>query len=98
MVLAELQKMESQDQMAFLMEYERQRKQVGLAYLFFLLLGCHYAYLGKWGLQVAFWLTGGGVFIWALIDLFRMQSLVNDYNKGVSEALFYQMRAMLGKK
>ena len=55
-------------------------KSTGVAYLFFLLLGAHYAYLGKWGLQLLYWITLGGFGIWFLIDLFTMSSKVENYN------------------
>ena len=60
---------------------QSQIKSVGTAYLlFFLVFGTHYAYLGKWGLQILFWITFGGLGIWSLIDLFTMPSKINRYN------------------
>lgn len=56
-------------------------KSTGVAYLFWFLLGAHYAYLGKWGLQILYWITLGGLGIWALIDLFTMPGKVNAYNR-----------------
>lgn len=58
-----------------------QMKSTGTAYLCWFFLGCHYAYLGKWGLQIAFWLTFGGVGIWALVDLFHMPTKVSNHNR-----------------
>lgn len=56
-------------------------KSTGTAYLLFLFLfGTHYAYLGKWGLQILFWITAGGLGIWALIDLFTISGKVERYN------------------
>lgn len=55
-------------------------KSSGIAYLCWFFLGCHYAYLGKWGLQILFWITFGGVGIWAFIDLFLIPSKVNSHN------------------
>jgi hypothetical protein len=56
-------------------------KSTGTAYLFFLFLfATHYAYLGKWGTQLLFWFTGGGLGIWALIDLFTLSGKVERYN------------------
>lgn len=59
---------------------QSQVKSTGTAYLFWFLFGAHYAYLGKWGIQILFWLTLGGLGIWALIDLFTMSSKVNQHN------------------
>lgn len=58
-------------------------KSTGTAYLFFLLLGSHYAYLGQWGKQILFWFTVGGFGIWALIDLFTIGGKVESYNTKV---------------
>lgn len=59
---------------------QSQIKFTGTAYLFWFLLGAHYAYLGKWGVQILYWLTLGGLGIWALIDLFKIPSKVDHYN------------------
>lgn len=55
-------------------------KSSGTAYLCWFFLGCHYAYLGKWGLQFLYWFTLGGLGIWILIDLFHIPTKVNKYN------------------
>ncbi len=55
-------------------------KSTGMAYLCWFILGVHYAYLDKWGIQILYWITGGGMGIWALIDLFTMSAKVNKYN------------------
>ena len=60
---------------------QSQIKSTGTAYLFyFLLFGTHYAYLGKWGLQILFWFTLGGLGFWSLIDLFTMSDKVDKHN------------------
>ncbi len=55
-------------------------KSSGTAYLCWFFLGCHYAYLGKWGYQILYWITLGGLGIWILIDLFHIPSKVDNYN------------------
>jgi len=62
-------------------------KSVGTAYLFFLLFGSHYAYLVQWSKQILFWITLGGVRLWALYDLFTMQTKVNDFNRVITDKL-----------
>lgn len=57
-----------------------QMKSTGTAYLCWFFLGCHYAYLGKWGLQILYWITLGGLGIWIIIDLFTIPSKVNHHN------------------
>jgi hypothetical protein len=76
---AALAKMTAEQKAAFDSEFQRSRKSTGLAYLFWC-FGLHYAYLGKWGLQVLFWCTLGGLLVWTIVDLFRMKGLVADTN------------------
>ncbi|MEH6763743.1 MAG: TM2 domain-containing protein [Aequorivita antarctica] len=59
-------------------------KSTGTAYLCWLFLGCHYAYLGKWGWQFLYWFTLGGFGVWMLIDLFHIPTKVNNYNRNLS--------------
>lgn len=65
----------------FLSEYQRTSRSLGIAYLLWLLLGWHYAYVGRWGIQLLYWLTFAGFLVWAFIDLFRMPSIVRTYNQ-----------------
>ena len=56
-------------------------KDTNPAYLFWFFFGIHYAYLGKWGWQMLYFLTLGGCGIWMLIDLFRIPKMVAKHNK-----------------
>jgi len=62
-------------------------KSTGTAYLFWFFLGAHYAYLGKWGIQILYWITLGGVGIWALIDLFTMSEKVDRHNATIFQQI-----------
>ena len=62
---------------------QTQVKSTSTAYLYFFLFGAHYAYLGKWGIQILYWVTVGGIGIWALIDLFTMSKKVNKFNADI---------------
>lgn len=64
-----------------------QMKSTGTAYICWFILGCHYAYLGKWGMQILFWITCGGLGIWAIADLFTMSSKVDKYNSHISRQI-----------
>jgi len=95
MVKNELAKLPAQKQEEFVEEYKRKAKSVGIAYLFLIvILAMHFGYLRKWGLQIVFWLTGGGFFIWWLIDLFRLAGLVKNYNKDVATDTMRNLKAM----
>jgi len=95
MVKNELAKMPAQKQEEFVEEYKRKAKSLGVAYLFLIIvLAMHYGYLRKWGLQVVFWLTGGGFLIWWFIDLFRLPGLVKNYKKDIATDTFRNLKAM----
>ncbi len=95
MVKNELAKMSAQKQEEFVEEYKRKAKSLGIAYLFLIIvLAMHYGYLGKWGLQIVFWLTGGGFLIWWFIDLFRLPGLVKNYNKDIASDTMRNLKAM----
>ena len=64
MVKNELATLSAQKQQEFVEEYNRKKKSVGIAYLFLIIvLAMHYGYIRKWGLQLVFWFTGGGIFV-----------------------------------
>ena len=52
-------------------------------YLSWLLFGSHYACMGKWGTQILFWLTLGGLGIWAVIDLLTMTEKIIRHRESV---------------
>lgn len=68
-------------------ELQSSVKSTGTAYVLFLLLGAQYAYLNKWGLQILYWITLGGVGIWSLIILFTLPTMVRKHNKPIFEEL-----------
>ena len=59
---------------------QSQIKSSGTAYLLWFFFGLHYAYLGKWGLQILYWITLGGIGIWAVIDLFTLSGRIANHN------------------
>ncbi|MBQ9215696.1 MAG: TM2 domain-containing protein [Prevotella sp.] len=85
MVKEALSKMPENKQLMFAEEYKRRKKSTGLAYFFTLLcLGIPYGYLGKWGLQIVYWLTGAGLGIWLLYLIFAIPGMVRNYNRDVA--------------
>lgn len=94
-VAFEVLKLPYQQQIIFVDEYRRRSKELAIAYLFLICLFSHYAYLGRWGLQVAFWLTAGGAGIWWLVDIFRLPGVVRQYNDWVALDLLQQTNARI---
>lgn len=74
-------------QEAFASEYAKRSKSTGVAFVAWLLLGWHYLYVGKVGVQIAFWLTGGGVLGWWIVDLFRLGRIVRDANASIAHQI-----------
>jgi hypothetical protein len=69
-------------------ELDSRRRKRRYAYLAWLCLGSHYLYLDRRFTQALFWLTGGGLLLWWIADLFRLPALVAHHNrKAVSELL-----------
>jgi len=66
---------------------ESEIRNTGIAYILLFFAGAHYAYLGRWGTQIFFWLTFGGLGIWWLIDVFRLPGLVDYYNDPIFDEL-----------
>lgn len=62
-------------------ELEKKMTTTGTVWLWFIFLGCPYGAVGKWGLQFLFWFTGGAFGIWTFITLFRVGTLVENYNR-----------------
>jgi TM2 domain-containing membrane protein YozV len=92
MVKVELIKMSAERQSLFVEEYRRKKKNTGVAYLLWFVIGLHYVYLGKVGWQFFYWLTIGGVLIWAFIDIFRIPGMVKNYNKDVAIDVFRDLK------
>ena len=91
-VYALLADLPERHQAAFSDEFMRRRKTTGKAFLWWFLFGLHYAYLGQWGWQVAYWLTLGGFGIWAIVDLFRLRGLVRNANHDLAMQILGQIR------
>ncbi len=94
-VKEELMRMPKDRQLLFVEEYERRKKSSAMAYFFLLIcLGAPYGYLGKWGWQLLYWITGFGAFLWFLILLFTLPSMVHDYNRDVAMDIMKDLKIM----
>jgi len=84
LIQKKFRELNSEQQRIFVSEFERRKKSVGVSYLLWFLLGWHYAYLKKWGWLILYILTVGGFFVWAIIDLFRIPKMVEQYNNDLA--------------
>lgn len=96
MVRTELARRTPDQQEQFAEEYDRRKKTTPGAYGFWLLFGLHYGYLGQWGMQILFWLTGGGLLLWWIVDAFRIGDLVRGHNNNVATAVLRDMTTIWG--
>lgn len=69
------------------LQLQSEIKSSGTAWIMYLFLGCHYAYLGKWGVQLAYWFTLGGLGLWMFIDMFRLGGLVKKHNNNIYQQI-----------
>ena len=91
-----LYEMDAYQRRAFMDEYNRRRKSVFVGYVLLIPFGWHYAYVKRWGMQILCWLTFWGLFIWWLIDWFRIPSIVNRYNKDLAVKIMTEMSIIYG--
>ena len=93
-LLPAYQRLSPEAQLAVDRDYAARAKDLGFAYLAWFLLGWHYLYLRRVGLQIAFWFTFGGVMVWWFIDAFRLPGIVRRLNEDTARELMVQHRAL----
>ena len=81
LVQTALAKMSDTEKLTFETEYAKQKKSPGLYVALAILFPIHLALLGKWGLQILFTCTFGGVLVWWIIEWFRVSKRVQEYNE-----------------
>jgi len=83
-------------------EYQLQFRSLSISYLLWLIpppLSCHYLYSRRVFSQILFSLTCGGLFLWWLVDIFRMPQIVADENrKSARRILKKLLRHSLNRK
>lgn len=67
-----------------LLAYESRKANPTTIWLLFLFLGWSYGSLGKVGLQILYYLTAGGIGIWAFIRLFTLNGSIKTYNRKIA--------------
>ncbi|MDG2357112.1 MAG: TM2 domain-containing protein [Polaribacter sp.] len=67
-----------------LLAYESRKANTGTIWLLFLFLGWSYGSLDKIGLQILYYITFGGIGIWAFIRLFTLSGAIKDYNRRIA--------------
>jgi len=67
-----------------LMAYESRKANTGTIWILFLFLGWSYGSLDKIGLQILYYITLGGVGLWAFIRLFTLSGAIKNYNRKIA--------------
>lgn len=75
---------DKQEKIIALFLSEKKKKSTGVILALF---GLHYIYLGKWLLLFLFAITLGGIYIWWIVDIFRVSGMVTASN----EKLIYKL-------
>ena len=90
-----LAQMDVQSQNAFFFEYQAKQKSVVVARLLSFLLGWHYIYLRKTGMQFLYWASWFfGIWpglIWWIVDLVRMKTKVAVANELVAREILQSL-------
>lgn len=76
--------MQPANQKAFFLEYNQKRRKKWVGYFALIFIGWHYLYVGKVGVQFAFWLTLGGFGFWWFVDLFRIPTIIAMANEVIA--------------
>lgn len=86
--------MDADQKRAFKKEYNRKCKSIVVAYLAWGILGWHDLYIGRVGMQFAFWFTGRFLIVGWIIDAFRIPGMVSDHNADWARELMAQHKAL----
>jgi len=80
-IIYELGKNCPENQLKFKELYNSRKKSLMIAFICLMFFpGTHYAFMGKWQLQLLFWITLGGGLIWWVTDIFRLSKIVKENN------------------
>ena len=93
-VKAAFGKLDFAQQKAYKRDYRRRRKSTLVAYIAWLMLGWHYLYMGKVGMQFAFWFTFGFLVVGYFLDFFRIPGMVSRHNEDIARVLMAQHKQM----
>ncbi len=89
-----LSKMPPEKQSQFVEDYKRKSKSYGAMLALSILFPIQLFLLGKTGLGVAFLLTGGGCFVWWIVEIFLTNKRVREFNEDVAKAIMRDMKVM----
>jgi hypothetical protein len=80
--------------MYFIDEFQRKKKDPGLMLVLAIFFPIQLFLIGKTGLAIAFWLTGGGCGIWWIIEMFMAMPRTREYNDDIAKQIFHEVKTM----
>ncbi len=94
-VIYELGKICPENQIRFQEIYSKRERSLRFAFIcLFFFPGTHYAFLGRWQLQIMYWLTFGGALIWWVIDMFRLPALLKESNHYEQKKILFEINSI----
>lgn len=93
-VKAALAKMSTEDQKTFQNEFHKKAKSTGWMVFLAIFFPIQLFVLGKTGLGIAFFLTGGGAGFWYFIEWFLTPKRVRDINDDLATKILIDMKIM----
>ena len=81
-------------QAVFEEEYKRKKKSKALILLLALFFPIQHFLLGKSGLGIIFFLTGGGLCLWWIVEWFLAIPRVNNYNEDLAKTIARDIKIM----
>ena len=78
-----------------IMLYQSRKANPTTVWLLFIFLGWSYGSLGKIEMQVFFYMTFGGLGIWAIIRLFTLSQAIKAYNREIADKAGLSMEEMV---
>ncbi|GAA4847249.1 TM2 domain-containing protein [Algivirga pacifica] len=84
-VVTKVTELPEEAQQEFLGTFHYMKKSPIISYILHFFLGAHHGYMGEWGKQILFWLTGGGFGIWWLILTFTIPRNIRRRNREISK-------------
>lgn len=75
--------------------YNERKANSTTIWLLYIFLGWSYGSLGQIGTQILFYLTGGGLMIWAFIRLFTLSGAIKKYNRKIAQQLGFTADEMM---
>ena len=94
MVKEPLSKMPAEKQSVFAEEFKKKGKSKGVMIALAIFFPIQLFFLDKKGLGIVYWLTGGGLGIWWLIEIFLTSKRVNEYNGDVGTVIMRDMKLL----